>query len=101
MPARTPTTESLPIDINALSKLWAGGSLAYNQWLITLLDAQTAWCRDAERWTANLMQGWLGSAAQPPTDAALGLMGPAALQRSWAAWTQVWVDALRHDATER
>jgi len=85
MPARTLAPESLPMGLAALPVIWAG-SAACNQWLIALLDAQTGWCKDMERWTAQWMQAW---------------MGPAALQRPWGPWTQIWVDALRHDATER
>jgi len=93
-------------DLGALSSPWAGGSLLYSRWLIMLLDVQTAFWKDAERYTANLMQPWIDPKAPPPSaqpllDGSRGLglnpFDPMALQRGWAAWTQVWVNALKHD----
>lgn len=90
-----------------LSQQWAGGPLAGSRWLIALLDAQTNLWKDMERHTANLWQPWLGPEGLPPSAQALvdasqglGLLGPAALQQAWSDWAQVWVSALRHDATE-
>jgi hypothetical protein len=79
----------------------------YAPWLITMLDAQTNWWKDMERQTANLMQVWLGPTAPAPSaqwlvDAMQGryLLGPAALQRAWTEWAQLWANALQHDASE-
>ncbi|WP_277592433.1 hypothetical protein, partial [Roseateles saccharophilus] len=94
------------VEFASLFEQWAAGPLAYSRWLTQLLDAQTSLWKDMERRTANLWQPLLGPvaapSAQPLVDAAqgLGLFGPEALQQAWANWAQVWVDALRHDATE-
>lgn len=105
LPALSP--EGSHIGVATLSRQWSDGSLAYGQWLMTLLDAQTVLCKNMERHVANLMQPWLvpsapSPSAQPLFDAAqgLGLFGPEALQRAWSDWAQVWVGALRHDAAE-
>jgi hypothetical protein len=109
MPTRSsPFPAANPLfDFSLLYGPWIGGSLAYGSWLIALLDAQTALCKIVERQTANLLQPWLDPAAPPPSaqrvvDAVQGLalFDPAAMQKTWAAWTQVWVNALRHDAVE-
>lgn len=108
MPANVPATSPAQplVEFASLFEQWAAGPLAYSRWLTQLLDAQTSLWKDMERRTANLWQPLLGAAAlpsaQPLADATqgLGLLGPAALQQAWAAWAQVWLDALRHDATE-
>ena len=109
MPALVrPPSAANPFDeLALLSQLWAGGPMAYDRCLIAVLDAQTSLWKDVERNTANLWQAWLGASALPPSaqpllDASkgLGLLEPAALQQAWAGWAQVWVNALRHDATE-
>lgn len=98
--------EALLVDPAFAYRQWALGVAACNQGLVALLDAQTALYKEMEKQAANCLQPWL-QAVPPPSaqaliDAAQGLapLGPAALQRAWAGWLQVWVGALRHDATE-
>lgn len=64
---------------DAVVNQWARGADAYSQWMIALLDMQSAWSRDMELRTLNLMAPWV----------------------AWSAWGQAWLDALRHDLATR
>jgi hypothetical protein len=88
----------------------ADASVPLQRGLITLLDIQTAWWKQAEQQTAAMLQAWMRTAAAAPPLAAR----PAALAGGvvwpfltlwvlpgWAQWTRLWVEALQHDAQER
>lgn len=99
-PVRAPSPAPGPLpDHQAL------GSLAFYRGLIALQDAQTAWWKGVERYTASLMQPWFdacGPAAQPLA-AVQGLACPQFAEAAHQAWRdcgQLWLDALRHDASE-
>ena len=92
-------------DSAELIRQWALGTDACAQWTAALLDAQAAWWKDMERGTAGLMAPWVDASGAPPSaqplmDVAQMLSGTAlmdAMQQSWNAWGQVWMNALRHD----
>lgn len=100
-PVRAPSPAPGPLpDHQAL------GSLAFYRGLIALQDAQTAWWKGVERYTASLMQPWLdasGPVAQPMAAAVQSLVCPQFAEAAHQAWRdcgQLWLDALRHDASE-
>ena len=104
---RAPFPANPLIDIVSISRHWSAGSLAWARWMMALLDAQTSLWKDFERGAANALQPWLDPAlpapsAQPYADAMQGVapLAPAALQQAWAAWAQVWLNALRHDVAD-
>ena len=92
-------------DTTGLIRQWALGADACSQLTIALLDAQSAWLKDMEQAAAQYMAPWFGAtglppSAQPLVDAAQGMSSVAlvdAMQKSWAGWGQVWLNALRHD----
>jgi len=105
---RIPASTSSLTDASSIARQWATASLPCGQWMMTCLDVQTALWKEAERAMAASMQAWLdpGSrlpSAQPLLDAAQApwMLDPAALQKTWAGWAQVWVNALKHDVAER
>jgi len=100
-----PTTSAAPMaDAASLYRQWAAGPLVYGRWLIALLDSQTAWWKAAEGCLAGLAQ----PVFDPRVAAARYASSPhggtpfadAALQLAWEGWARLWLDALRHDATE-
>lgn len=102
-----PASPLSPVDIESLAQQWASGTLAYSQWLMTMLDIQSAFLRQAERQMANFLQSCVDPRSPPPSaellaDAApaLALIEPTALQKAWTSWAQVWANALGHDASE-
>lgn len=95
------------VDITSLTQQWASATLAYSQWLMTMLDIQSTFLRQVERQTASFLQSCVDPHSPPPSaelliDAAPGLafIEPTALQKSWTSWVQVWANALKHDASE-
>jgi len=98
---------SSTIDISSVARQWASGALAYNQWLMSMLDIQSVLLRQTERQMAGLLQSWVDPHSPPPSAEllvnnapALAFVQPAALQKVWTSWMQVWANALKHDASE-
>lgn len=105
---RIPAPASSLMDVSSIARQWAAATLAYRQWLMTCLDVQTALWKEGERALAASMQARLEPAcalpsAQPLLDAAQRpwVSDSTILQKAWTGWAQVWVNALKHDVTER
>ena len=86
----------------SLCRQWAAAPLAYDRFLIAMLDIQTAWWKVAE----GVLAGLTRPVFDPRVAAARYAMAPhggspfadAALQMAWEGWARLWLDALRHDA---
>jgi hypothetical protein len=88
-------------------EVWMRMARGSVQFAATMLDAQSAWFRDAESRFAEAMRPWLGDgrplllgSAQPLFDPPQPL-APAqaleAMQRFWGESTKLWFNAISHD----
>ena len=88
-------------------EVWMRMARGSVQFAATMLDAQSAWFRDAESRFAQALRPWLGDGRPPVLGSAQPLFDPPqplapaqafeAMQRFWGESTKLWFNAVSHD----